>query len=208
MSDEPVYFCGCPEEFGDGTPALRLQTNRPLILVQDALPNHPRDEIWMWMREAHARWGAVCDWQAKRIMDITEAQPGDVVQLVTVADLGGGGVLADQMLPYQGGRILRMRLNSRINWRATDGQMTSGTVDPIRTICHENGHFQGHSHWPQGAPPELMEPFVSQTIIRPQPTESRVSSGWFGAVTPPPPPTTDELRIIVKGINLSYRVET
>lgn len=195
-----TLLCGCPEQYGDGTPALKLSTNRPLVLIQDTLPNYSRDEIWSWMREAHARWGAVCDWVAERINDISDAGPGDVVNLITVADLGGGGVLADQMLPYTGGRILRMRLNRRVNWRATDGQM-SGFVDPIRTACHEIGHFQGHSHWPVGAPPELMEPSLSQVIIGPQPTEARMSAGWFGnprPTTPTPDPDPTLYRVLLE----------
>lgn len=185
-------LCGCVEQFGDGSPALKLPTNRPLVHIQSAPPGFSADAVWMWLREAHGRWSTVCDWRANRIMDLSDAGAGEYVQLVTVADLGGGGVLADQVLPYAGGRVLRMRLNSRIRWKATDGPMTGGTIDPIRTICHEIGHFMGHVHWPVGAPAELMEPTVSQTIITPQPTEARVSAGWFGQ--PPPlepgePPT-------------------
>jgi hypothetical protein len=100
------------------------------------------------------------------------------------------------MLPYAGGRIYRMRINKRIKWKATDGNFAPGTVDPIRTLCHETGHFQGHQHWPQGAPPELMEPYVSQVVIGPQPTEARVSAGWFGPpVAAPPPP--GETKILI-----------
>jgi hypothetical protein len=190
MSDMPL-LCGVQEMLGDGSPALKLATNRPLVLVRDALPNHSRDELWSWLKEAHARWGSVCDWQARRIHDESEIGPNDYVNFVTAADLGGGGVLADQVLPYRGGRVLRMRINIRPRWKATDGPMAGGTVDPIRTLCHEIGHFMGHSHWPVGAPAELMEPTVSQRIIGPQPTEGRVSAGWFGppgAVPVPPSP--------------------
>lgn len=186
-----VGFCGCLEQFGDGSPALKLATNRPLVFVQDALPSWGKDAIWDWIAEGYERWAKVCDWKGRRIMDMNEAGPTDVVHLITVADLGGSGVLADQMLPYTGGRVLKMRINSRIKWQPTNGQMPSGTVDPIRTLCHETGHFMGHSHWPQGAPPELMEPYVQQGVIGPQPTEGKVSAGWFGQpgpVTPPPPP--------------------
>jgi hypothetical protein len=188
MPEEMFSRCGCSEMLGDGTPSLKLPTNRPLILVRDPLPNWTVDQIWGWLEKAHARWGEVCNWAAKRIHDIAEAGPGDVVNLVTVADLGGSGVLADQMLPYPGARVLAMRINSRVTWKPTDGQMVGG-IDPIRTLCHEIGHFQGHQHWPVGPPLELMEPFVSQTIISPQPTEAKVSASWFGdPQTPPAPP--------------------
>ena len=183
-----VGTCGNPETLGDGSPALKLQTNRPKVLIRDALPGYTQNDIWGWLNEAHARWSSVCDWKATRIYDLTEMGPSDYVQLVTVADLGSGGVLADQMLPYTGGQILTNRINSRIRWKSTDGPMQSGTVDPIRTETHEIGHFQGHAHWPVGAPPELMEPTISNTVLRPQPTESRVSVGWFGEPLPIAPP--------------------
>ena len=183
-----VGTCGNPETLGDGSPALKLATNRPKVLIRDALPGYTRDDIWGWLKEAHARWASVCDWQATRIHDLTEMGPNDYVQLVTVADLGSSGVLADQMLPYSGGQVLLNRINSRIRWKPTDGPMQSGTVDPIRTETHETGHFMGHAHWPVGAPPELMEPTISQTVLGPQPTEARVSSGWFGEPVPVTPP--------------------
>ncbi len=184
-----LMVCGCIEQFGDGAPALKVGTNRPLVLIQGSMNGITQDEVWAWLREAHARWGSVCDWQATRIRDIQEAAQDSVIQLVTFADLGAGGVLADQVLPYQGGQVLRMRINVRINWRATDGQMSAGTVDPIRTICHETGHFQGHTHLPQGAPLELMEPIIQQAIIAPQPTEAQMSAYWFGKPQSQPPPT-------------------
>lgn len=185
-------LCGCTEQLGDGTPALKLPTNRPLVIVRDALPGHSQDEIWSWIEEAYRRWTEVCDFVPRRITAGQE-KPGDFVNLITVADLGGGGVLADQELPYSGGSVLRMRINSRINWVRTDGQMQGG-IDPVRTLCHEIGHFQGHQHWPVGAPAELMEPTVSQTIIRPQPTEAKVSASWFG---PPTVTTTPDDEIII-----------
>lgn len=193
--------CGCGEQFGDGTPALKLATNRPLVLVRDALPGFTQDQIWAWFDEAYnRRWAKVCDWYARRIRDLTEAGPSDYVNLITVDDLGGGGILADQMLPYSGGRILRMRLNSRIQWRPHNGPGQG--IDPVRVIAHEGGHFMGHAHWPAGAPPELMEPTYSPNVQEPQPTEGKVSAGWFGPpVTqppPPPPPTPGKILLEVE----------
>lgn len=180
-------FCGCSETLGDGTPALKLATNRPLVYVRDSLPAHGKDEIFSWIRLAYQRIGEVCDWKGERIHNLNDAPAGRIVHLITVADLGNGGVLADQMMPYAGGNVLAMRINTRVHWQATDGQMQQGTVDPIRTLCHESLHFAGLSHFPAGDPPELMEPSISQTVIRPQPTEIRVLVGWFGQ----PGPTTD-----------------
>ncbi len=180
--------CNNREQMGDGTMMLKLPTNRPLVFVQDQLPGFSRDDIWLWLKEGYDRWGEVCDLVATRIHNLSDASSNSVVQVVTVADLGGGGVLADQMLPYPNARRLTMRINVRIKWKATDGPMPSGTIDPIRTLEHETGHFMGHQHFPTGAPLELMEPYISQTIIRPQPTEAKVSAGWFGAPTAPIPP--------------------
>ena len=191
---EVAATCGVGEMFGDGTPALQLPTKRPMVLIQDALPSASKDVIWDWYRAAAQRWEAVCGLMFRRISDLSEANDGDVVNLVTVADLGGGGILADQMLPYRGGQMLRMRINRRIRWEATDGSMMGGTIDPIRTICHEIGHFIGLSHFPLSPPPELLEPTISHTIIRPQAVEIRIVAGWFGPPqepTPPPVPPTD-----------------
>lgn len=178
---------------GDGTPALKLPTNRPLVLVRDPLPGWDRDAIWGWLDEAYnRRWGAVCDLRARRIFDLAEAGPADVVNLVTVADLGGGGVLADQMLPYTNARVLVMRINSRIKFVPTDGQMASGTIDPVRMITHEGGHFLGFQHLSTALPRDLMEPYILQEVIRPQAAEAKTALGWFGPpVTLPPVPPTD-----------------
>ena len=87
------------------------------------------------------------------------------------------------------------------------GPVLGGTIDPVRTICHETGHFQGHQHWPSGAPPELMEPVITQTTIGPQPTEGKVSAGWFGApvVEQPPGPQPGGNQIL---LDLVRRVVT
>lgn len=182
-------LCGVVEQLGDGTPSLKLPTNRPCVLVRDPLAGYTHTEIWGWIKEAYARWSAVCDWAGERIADLSEAN-GRIVHLITVADLGDNGVLADQQLPYTGARVLPMRINTRIRWKPTDGPMLSGTIDPIRTLCHEVGHFMGHMHFPVGAPAELMEPTVSQTITGPQPTEAKVSADWFGQPASQPPPGT------------------
>lgn len=208
MAKPKVYVCNNTEQLGDGTPALKLPTNRPCVYIQQAPSGFSLDNVWEWFNEAYnVRWAAVCDWRARRIMSLSEAEPNDYVNHIKVADLGGGGVLADQQLPYTGGRVLTMRLNSRIRWKPTDGNMTSGTIDPIRVVVHEGGHFQGHQHWPVGAPTEIMEPTITQTIIRPQPTEARVSAGWFGEPMPqpPPPPANDDIMTIIRGAVEIYR---
>src|SRR5262245_18194260 len=125
--------CSNPEQLGDGTATLKLETNRPLVLVRDRLPQHGVGVIWEWTRTAYSRWTAVANVEPKRIFAMTEATSADVVQLVTVANLGSGRVLADQMLPYPGGNVLTMRINTVIRWNPTDGPMQQG-IDPVRTL--------------------------------------------------------------------------
>jgi hypothetical protein len=215
MTTPVHYVCGCKAQLGDGTPSLKLPTNRPLVYVQQAPSGYTLDDVWKWLEEAYnRRWGSVCNFQARRIMSLNEATASDYVNHVTVADLGNGGVLADQELPYASGRRLMMRINSRIKWKPTDGAMTGGSIDPVRVVCHEGGHFMGHQHFPTGAPLELMEPVVSNEIISPQPTEARVAAGWFGEpvsipvpVPPTPPAGTDYdiMTIIRSGVEIYRR---
>lgn len=184
--------CGVAEMFGDGSMLLKLQTNRPAFCISDALPGYDADTIAKWIEEAFARWGQVADIVARRIKKLSDLKSGEYAVNVTVADLGTSGVLADQRLPHHGGFILPMRINNRINWVPTNGQMQGRTIDPIRTLCHELGHFLGHHHFPQSAPKELMEPTILQDIIGPQPTEAKITADWFGApvAIPPTGPTT------------------
>ena len=44
--------CGNGETSGDGTPALKLGTNRPLVFIQDFLAGFDRNVIWSWIKEA------------------------------------------------------------------------------------------------------------------------------------------------------------
>lgn len=187
------YSCGNTEAYRTRSEAMaaevKLQTNRPLYLIKEPLPGKSRDETAELYERAFKRWGKA-DIKTRRITDQAEAGPNDVVNLITAADLGGGGVLADQMLPNGSEKILQMRMNTRIKWMVTDSAMSDG-IDPVRVFCHEQGHFLGHEHWPKGPPAELMEPFISDDIIAPQPTEVAVTIGWFGKTgepDPPPPP--------------------
>ena len=180
--------CGCVQQFGDGTAAIKLATNRPLVFIRDALSGWTKDDIWTWIKEGYLRWGDVCNLAPTRIMSDSDAKPSDIVHYITVANLGGGGVIADQMLPYNGGKQLVMRINSIVKFKPTDGPMQSGTVDPIRALgVHETGHFIGLQHFPTGDPREIMEPYIQQDIIQPQPTESAVARMWYGSPTTPPP---------------------
>lgn len=191
------HICGVEAALGDGkTPALKLQTNRPLFYVKDALPGFGVDAIAEWYEEAFSRWSAVADIKTRRITDLAEASAQDVVNVITVANLPAG-VLADQQLPAPGLTRPVMRLSKLVTWKRSDGEMggagMGGWIDPVRTLCHEQGHFIGHQHFPEGLPPELMEPFISDEVIAPQPTEARVTAGWFGDAVPPdgPPSPTD-----------------
>jgi hypothetical protein len=185
--DNPL--CGVPEMFGDGSMLLKLQSNRPAFCISDALPGYDVETIADWIEEAFSRWGQVADIKARRIKKLSDLKSGEYCVNVTVADLGTSGVLADQRLPHPGGFVLPMRINNRINWVPTNGQMQGRTIDPVRTLTHELGHFLGHHHFPQSAPKELMEPTILQDIIGPQPTEAKITADWFGAPVATPVPT-------------------
>lgn len=187
------YSCGVVEQYQSRdkamTAAARLGTKRPLVYIQDALPGWTKEATGNAYMEAAARWTAGADIAWTLITDMAQAGPSNIVNKITVADLGTGGVLADQVLPNGSGRILPMRMNTRISWVKTDGPMPNGKVDVLRVFAHEIGHFIGHEHWPRGAPAELMEPFISDAIIKPQATELAVTVNWFGAPVPVPGPT-------------------
>lgn len=193
-----MSVCGNGEMLGDGTAALKLPTNRPLYFVRDRLPGYSVEYIAGWIAEAFASWGKVCNLVARRIMSEQEAGPDDVVCLVTVDDLGSSGVLADQVLPYPGGKVLRMRINNRITWKRSDGVM-SGGIDPLRCLTHELGHFLGLSHLPVGPPPDLMEPSIRNDVIGPQSTEAKIVAGWFGPpLTLPTPPPLVKRKLVIE----------
>lgn len=177
-------LCGCPENFGDGTALFKLPSNRFAYFVRDSLPNNSRDEIADWIAEAISRWRSVADIEGRRILRLEDLEAGELLDEITVADLGGGGVLADQQLPQPGVTRYRMRMNVRIKWVRTNGVMRAGEVDPVRTDCHELGHFLGFQHFPTSLPKELMEPRILPDIIGPQPTEAKIAADWFG---PPKP---------------------
>lgn len=182
-------LCGCPEMLGDGSAMYKLPSNRFAFLVRDALPAYTRDEIAAWNFKALARWASVADIEGRRIFSMSELRDGEILNEITVADLGTNGTLADQQLPQPGVFIYRMRINSRIKWIETDGIMQPGTADPVRTIGHEDGHFLGFQHFPTSLPKEWMEPRILQDVIGPQPTEAKIAVDWFGPPKPANQPT-------------------
>lgn len=182
-------LCGVREMIGDGSAAVKLQTNRPLVYIADAPPGVTRESLTASYLEAFERWTRVANVETRLITDLAEAGPSDVLNYVTT-HAHAGQVLADQQLPNGSSNRLVMRVSTRVNW---------SSVDLRAVLAHEIGHFLGHLHWPSGAPPELMEPVLS-SITHPQPTEARVTAGWFGppkvnptpTPVPPLPPVPDD----------------
>ncbi len=197
-------LCGCREQFGDGSALMALPKNRFVYVVETNLERNSRDDVASWIDEAITRWrDADIDIGGERIGHINDAKQDDIVLRIISKDLGGDGVIADQELPSRGKRIYQMRWNTRLTFVATDRSMRSGTIDPLRSGTHELGHFWGSHHFPVGSPDELMEPRITQHIIAPQPTETKLVQGWFGRRPQQPgtpsAPTTGELIIRCRG---------
>lgn len=173
MSESPIRFCWNPEQFGDGTAALRLDTNRPTWWLRDELPWMPRAALESKIQEALDEWKHVADVDCKRATSEAMAR-----WVITVARLDGpGGVLADMQLPGPRQQFMRIDMSE---------SALSHLLVPILT--HEFGHAYGLQHFPSSPPPELMEPTLNPKITTPQATESALMVQWYGKpITQPTP---------------------
>lgn len=190
-----IRFCNNPEQFGDGTAALKLDTNRPTWWLRDELPWMKRTTLEDKIQEALDCWKAVADADCRRAINEANAR-----WVVTVTRMDGpGGVLADMQLP--GPRQQFMRLD------VSESALLELYV-PILT--HEFGHAWGLQHFPSNPPPELMEPTLNPKVTKPQATESALMVQWYGqprpVVVPTPSNTPDSfpLRIEIDAYGGTY----
>jgi hypothetical protein len=174
-----MHTCGVREQLGDRAEArAALQTNRPFYYVRSAPRGFTVDQIAEVYERAFAGWTSVANVDTRRITDLAQAGPRDVVNVIDGANLGTSGVLADQVLGNGQGTRLQMRINNQVDW---------SRINMVTTVMHEQGHFFGLAHFPPGPPPELMEPVLS-SVLKPQPTEAKVVREHFANFPPIPGP--------------------
>lgn len=160
MSDmAEIFTCRNSEQFGDGSPAVRLPNNEITVLIRDELPGMSRKQLTDDIMDAWALWAQVIGITVKLWLP---EQGGKPTQVVTVHDFGDGisGIQADQQLPFGNGTNLVMRIDVPTGKRNRE--------ERIAIYCHENGHCLGMSHAnPSDGVPDLMDPVLS-TIHVPQ----------------------------------------
>jgi hypothetical protein len=174
--------------------APKLPTNRPTFRYDGgALGNFSAADVEDILLESFNGKGGWADWCDLKLSKHPNPKT-DPTNVVILYDLGGGGILADQELPF-GPPPYRMRINSRVLWKE---------LMLLKTLRHENGHFISLSHFPSGGPKELMEPSLSE-IVDVQPTEGMFAAKLYGEpkATAPGTPTgkiTTKVQVIIDGI--------
>lgn len=190
---EAVY-CGVAAMFGDGSGTPKLPTNRPTFRYDGGpIGGFSVADIEQLLLDSFNGEGGWDDW-ADVLLDKHTNPKTNPTNIVILHDLGTGGVLADQQLPF-GNPPYRMRINNRVNWNQ---------LLLTKTLRHEHGHFIGLSHWPTGAPKELMEPAISE-IVNVQPTEGMFAAKLYGEPKPKPTGTpsgkiTTKVTVVVDGV--------
>ncbi len=172
----PIRFCRNPEQFGDGSAMLRMDTNRPTWWLRDELPWMKRSILEERIQESLDNWRAVADVDCRRAINEANAR-----WVITTARIdGAGGILADMQMP--GPRQQFMRLDVA----------ESALMELLVTILtHEFGHAWGLLHFPSGPPAELMEATLNRSVLKPQATEAALMVQMFGQPRPVVVPTPD-----------------
>ena len=168
--------CLNPEQFGDGTAAYIMRTNRPTWWLEDELPWMPRPKLEEVVQAGCDGWSPHFDVKATRAKDRQSAH-----WLFQVRQIDGkGNTLAQAQLPNP---------SLTQQWCQIDAAESALAEWLTLILMHEIGHLLGFQHFPMGAPPELMEPQLNTAIRGPQPTEAALGVKWFGPplVTVPAP---------------------
>jgi hypothetical protein len=171
--------CRNTEQFGDGSPALRLQTNRPKVWFAATLPGMPMASLKEIFFRGVNKWSLVANVKAVEAANQAEA---DWIIVPSRID-GKNGVLADMMMP--GPRPQYMRLDVAEN--ASEDQLE-------QTCMHEGGHGYGLFHTPAGPPAEVMDPSLNMSVRTPQAAEAKLMESMYGApMQPKPTPQPDPI---------------
>jgi len=176
--EAPLRRCRNTENFGDGSPALRLQTNRPKVWFAASLPGMPLAKLKEIFFRGVNKWALVANVLAVEAESQNEA---DWIIVPSRMD-GKNGVLADMMMP--GPHPQYMRLDVAEN--ASEDQLE-------QTCLHEGGHGYGLFHTPAGPPAEVMDPSLNMSVRTPQAAEAKLMESMYGAPmlpAPPKPPST------------------
>jgi len=183
-----VIRCRNTEQFGDGSPALRLRTNRPKVWFAASLPGMPLTKLKEIFFRGVNKWALVSN---VRAIEATSQAEADWIIVPSRID-GKNGVLADMMMP--GPQPQYMRLDVAEN--ASEEQLE-------QTCMHEGGHGFGLFHTPAGPPPEVMDPSLNMSVRTPQAAEAKLMESMYGPPLTQPgpqplPPATSGLTCTVR----------
>jgi len=179
----PIWACRNTEQFGDGSPALKMHTNRPKVWFAASLPGMPLAKLKEIFFRGVNKWALVAN-----VLAIDAKSQGEADWIIVPSRIDGkNGVLADMMLP--GPRPQYMRLDVAEN--ASEDQLE-------QTCMHEGGHGYGLFHTPAGPPPEVMDPSLNMSVRTPQAAEAKLMESMYGApvVAPPSAPPSGPSRSV------------
>lgn len=157
--DDELLICGFAETITTGE--LKRDPSA-LYYVEAGLSRIARDMVRDCVKQAFSAWAVVANVNGEEAPNAQQAH-----LLIRVASIDGrSGVLADCMLPGPPQQL--MRLDDNEQWVVHLGaDVPNNTIDLLRVLIHELGHFWGLGHAPQNSR-NLMAPMYSKNIWYPQ----------------------------------------
>jgi len=174
-------FCALPDVL-ESREEARWRKNKLTIAVTGNLPALSKPQRLEAIALALGWWSEIID------LSFTISDDGITADITMGAGSidGAGGTLAWSELPNGNDRPLQQKYDSAERFVVAE-QMTGGTIDLARVICHEVGHALGLTHLRAGC---LMAPTVSASIRKPQAgdVEAILALGYAPARRQPLPP--------------------